>query len=186
LGANPATVRSGPRSGLRVLGREEDLARELVRSLSAAQRSEAVLAERAPADIVTGNARRAEIRDRRGIAFESLNGPQREKLLELLDEYASVQLAAIADERRARIRAESGALRFAWLGGLEPGEGHYYRILGASFLVEYDNTQDGANHVHSVWRDLAGEWGEDVLAAHYRHAPHHATAATVAALAGEP
>jgi hypothetical protein len=60
------------------------------------------------------------------------------------------------------------------MGGIEPGQGHYYRIQGGDFLVEYDNTQDGANHIHSVWRDKRGEWGRDLLAEHYRGAPHHA------------
>ena len=56
------------------------------------------------------------------------------------------------------------------MGGLSKGQGHYYRIQGPSFLIEYDNTQNGANHIHAVWRDLANDWGEDVLAAHYRGA----------------
>ena len=58
-------------------------------------------------------------------------------------------------------------IRFAWAGGLERGQPHYYRILGPTFLVEYDNTQNNANHVHSVWRDLTNDFGEDVLKRHY-------------------
>jgi hypothetical protein len=59
-------------------------------------------------------------------------------------------------------------LRFAWAGSTTPGRGHYYAIRGTSFLVEYDNTQNGANHVHSVWRDTRGDWGTDLLEEHYR------------------
>ena len=174
LGANPAEVRAGPRAGTRVLAREEDLARELVRSLSSEQRKLAVTGGSAPSDIVTGNDRRAAIRDWSGIDFDRLAGAQREILLELVREHASTQLPAIAEERSARAEAERESLRFAWMGGLEKGEGHYYRIQGSTFLIEYDNTQNRANHIHCVWRELAGDWGGDLIAEHYRTAPHHA------------
>ena len=59
-------------------------------------------------------------------------------------------------------------LTFAWAGPEEPGHGHYYAVRGPRLLIEYDNTQDEANHIHAVWRDLRGDWGEDLLAAHYR------------------
>ena len=76
----------------------------------------------------------------------------------------------------ARVRGELAEVRFAWMGGIAEGQGHYYRIQGRSFLIEYDNTQDGANHIHCVWRDFQGDWGADALAEHYRSAPHHAAA----------
>jgi hypothetical protein len=64
---------------------------------------------------------------------------------------------------------------FAWSGSEEPGRGHYYAVRGPTFVIEYDNTQDGANHVHAVWRELANDWGEDLLARHlgaaHREAP---------------
>ena len=53
---------------------------------------------------------------------------------------------------------------------MEPGRGHYYAVRGPSFLLEYDNTQNGANHIHAVWRDLETEWGGDALTTHYRAA----------------
>jgi len=175
LGANPAEVASGPHRGLRVLAKEEDLARALVAGLDPARRARAVIDERAPSDILSGNSRRPRVDDRRGIAWEELTGTERAALRALVAEYAGVAPAAVAAERMARFDAEVDELRFAWMGGLARGEGHYYRVVGRSFLVEYDNTQDGANHVHSVWRDLEGEWGEgeDLLARHYRTAPHH-------------
>jgi hypothetical protein len=64
-------------------------------------------------------------------------------------------------------------IKFAWMGGLEKGQGHYYRVQGSTFLIEYDNTQNDANHIHCVWRDFNGDWGQDVLAEHYRNSPHH-------------
>lgn len=175
LGANPAGVGSGPHRGLRVLGAEEDRARALVVGLDPARRARAVIDARAPSDILSGNSRRPRVDDRRGIAWSELTGPERAALRALVAEYAGVASEAVSAERMARFDAESAEVRFAWMGGLAPGEGHYYRVVGRSFLVEYDNTQDGANHVHSVWRDLEGEWGvgEDLLARHYRTAPHH-------------
>ncbi len=58
-------------------------------------------------------------------------------------------------------------MRFAWAGPEQRGEGHYYRVAGPTFLIEYDNTQDDANHIHSVWRDASMDWGTDLLASHY-------------------
>ena len=74
-----------------------------------------------------------------------------------------------------RFRTDLANIKFAWMGGREKGQGHYYRILGSAFLIEYDNTQNNANHIHSVWREFKGDWGKDVLAEHYRTAPHHAS-----------
>jgi hypothetical protein len=175
LGANPAQVREGPHRGLRALLREEDVARELVKSLDAAQRALAILGDRAPDDILTRNSSpEATPLDQRGIPFERLDSWQRHLLMNLLHAYLETQNATVAGDRYERIQADRASLRFAWMGGIEPGQGHYYRIQGGDFLVEYDNTQDGANHIHSVWRDKRGEWGRDLLAEHYRGAPHHA------------
>jgi hypothetical protein len=80
----------------------------------------------------------------------------------------------VAAARLERVKAELLRTKFAWMGGLEKGQGHYYRVQGATFLIEYDNTQNGANHVHCVWREFRGDWGRDLLADHYRTAPHHA------------
>ena len=81
----------------------------------------------------------------------------------------------MAQARLARVKAELPAVQFAWMGGLEKGQGHYYRIQGSTFLIEYDNTQNNANHIHCVWREFKGDWGRDLLAEHYRTAPHHAS-----------
>jgi hypothetical protein len=62
---------------------------------------------------------------------------------------------------------------FAWAGAREPGIGHYYRVQGPTFVLELDNTQNGANHVHALWRDTERDFGKDLLKEHYEHG-HHA------------
>ena len=180
LGANPAEVLSGSSKGTRALAAgtralpaEEDLARALVTSLSAAQQAEAVVSATAPRDILTGTSRDAAIQEDRGIAYGRLTAEQQGLLISLLQEYASLQTEAVARARMARVKAELPRLKFAWMGGIEKGQGHYYRIQGTTFLIEYDNTQDEANHIHCVWQEFKGDWGRDLLAEHYRTAPHH-------------
>ncbi len=175
LGTNPGEVRQGPLKGTRALALEEDLGRELARSLTPDQRSVGILSDSAPSDIVTGNARRAQIEGRKGIAFGALSAKQKGLLLSLIHEHASVQLASVAKARLERVKgADMNKVVFAWMGGLERGDGHYYRIQGDAFLIEYDNTQNNANHVHTVWRDFDGDFGEDLLKEHYgRHALPH-------------
>ena len=176
LGANPADVRDGTQKGTRALAAEEDLGRAFVKSLAAPQRSEAVVSADAPRDILTGASREAAIQEDRGIAYARLSQEQQGLLLSLIQEYASTQPLAVAQARLARVKAGLPGVKFAWMGGFEKGQGHYYRIQGGTFLIEYDNTQNGANHIHSVWRDFKGDWGKDLLAEHYRVAPHHAEA----------
>lgn len=95
-------------------------------------------------------------------------------LQELVQVYSSVQLPEQAKARLSKIdKAGWGRVRFAWMGSIEPGAGHYYRIQGPTFLIEYDNTQNNANHVHTVWRDFSGDFGRDALKEHYRTAKHH-------------
>ena len=174
FGANPAEVRDGPMKGTRVLSAEEDLGRSLVKSLSTAQRAEAVLSASAPADIVTTNQRKVAIQENKGIAYSKLRQDQQGTLLALLEEYLNAQPQAQSRQRLNKIRqAGFDQIKFAWMGGLEKGEGHYYRMQGSTFLIEYDNTQNNANHIHCVWRDFNGDWGEDLLAQHYRNSPHH-------------
>lgn len=107
-------------------------------------------------------------------------------MLSLIQEYAFVQQTAVAQARLIRVKAELPSLKFAWMGGLEKGQGHYYRIQGSTFLIEYDNTQNEANHIHSVWREFKGDRGKDLLAEHYRTAPHHASSRGAGAYAAKP
>jgi Protein of unknown function (DUF3500) len=174
FGAHPAEVRDGPMKGTRVLSAEEDLGRSLVKSLTAGQRAEAVLSPSAPNDIATTNQRKAAIQEDKGIAYGKLSKDQQGTLLALIEEYLGAQPRTQALQRLDKIRqAGFDQIKFAWMGGLEKGEGHYYRVQGNTFLIEYDNTQNNANHIHCVWRDFNGDWGEDLLAEHYRNSPHH-------------
>ncbi|MBX3734197.1 MAG: DUF3500 domain-containing protein [Verrucomicrobiae bacterium] len=169
LGSNPAEVRSGPRAGLRVLGVEEDLARELVRSLNASQRAVAVVDGKAPDDILTVASAVADIGAAKGLRYADMDASQRDLLERILAEYVGRLRGELAAADLGKIRkAGLGSIVFAWAGGLEPGQGHYYRVHGPTFLLEYDNTQNDANHVHAVWREFQGDFGRDILAEHYR------------------
>jgi hypothetical protein len=173
MGANPAEVRTGSRVGLRPLAGEEDLARELIHALDADQRAAAVIANVTPSDIVTGAAARVEPLSPIGIRVTELRADQVQLLVRLIDEYLSRMADPLAERRRAALeQAEFGEVAFAWAGSLERGQPHYYRIQGPSFLIEYDNTQNNANHIHTVWRDFHGDFGRDLIREHYRDAPH--------------
>lgn len=182
LGTNPGEVRvdvaDAPKKGTRVLATEEELARTLVKSLNDTQRSEAVIDVKAPNDIITGAARQATILEDKGISYSKLTKEQQGMLITIIQEYADTQPRPLARARLEKIRkAGLDNVKFAWMGGLERGEGHYYRIQGSTFLIEYDNTQNNANHVHAAWRDFKGDWGMDMLAMHYQAFPHRVAAA---------
>jgi hypothetical protein len=191
LGADPAEAQFGPLAGVRVLRVEEDLGRQLVNSLSAAQRQVAVRPGTpefntnagfkypydAPWDLIATNILRersdwdawqTELQPD-GIGFADLNGEQQATLLALLDEVFGTYRPEIADTYRRSLDLD--ALKFAWIGGLTKGEPHYYRIQGGDFLFEYDNVQGNANHIHEVWRSRSGDFGGDLLRRH-RAAAH--------------
>ena len=173
FGSNPAEVRDGPRQGLRVLGSEEDQARALLGSLNESQRAAALLSKEPPSDILTRSQQRVTLLEDFGVAHRDLDMDQQAALWSIIEEYASAQPAPVAEERLASVHdAGLDGIRFAWMGGDAQGEPHYYRIQGSTFLIEYDNTQGNANHVHSVWRDFDGDFGRDLLAAHYRQYDH--------------
>jgi Protein of unknown function (DUF3500) len=168
LGANPAVVPHGPTAGARALTGEETLARSLLASLVAGQRRVAIVDDTAPADILTANSARADPRGvPTGIRYGDLDSLQRTGLERLIRHYLDRARPEVADAEWDRIVGDGlGDVTFAWAGPDEPGRGHYYAVRGPGFLVEYDNTQNGANHIHAVWRDLANDWGEDLLARH--------------------
>jgi len=171
FGSNPREILTGPRKGLRALSREEDLGRELVKSLDEDQRSAALVSETAYRDILTGADRKAVLEGRpRGLPVGELTRPQRKILDELVSEYAANMPGEIEAFRLGQYRNAGDAMHFAWAGGVEPGDPHYYRLQAPEFLIEYDCTQDRANHIHSVWRDWDGDFGLDLLADHYRTA----------------
>jgi len=168
FGTNPARVLEGPQAGLRVLAREEDLARQLILSMTSEQRTDAIIAGAAPRDIITGAEVVINPLSATGISYSELEASQREILLALIQEVAGAQADNLAMQRMQAIRATGlESIRFTWIGDLEPGGPHYYRIQGSGFLVEYDNTQNDANHIHLVWRDFSGDFGDDLLRMHY-------------------
>ncbi len=174
LGANPATILSGPRKGERTLNREEDLGFELINSISEEQRKIAIFQQQPFSDIVTVNSIKVEPLSPVGIKYKQLNRNQQLTFLQLLDEYLSTIPTEQAEKRMNSIKDEEiDEVRFGWAGATVSGEGHYYRIQGKSFLIEFDNTQNNANHIHTVWRDFDGDFGRNLIREHYENSDHH-------------
>lgn len=169
FGANPAEIRDERRRGFRALAREEDLARELLHALDAKQKSIALVDPAAPKDILSSNKLKVDPIEPKGLQGSRLNRKQVEMLMGVIEEYTGNMPEDIGSARLEAVR-KSGVdkIHFAWLGGSDRGQPHYYRIQGPTFLVEYDNTQNNSNHIHSVWRDFNGDFGQDVLSAHYQ------------------
>ena len=173
MGANPARVRSGPRQGFRLLAAEEDVAFELLNMLDAGQRARATISGRTFGEIVTRNDPVVRPVEVAGLPAAEMTGTQQQQLRRLLSVYAGRMADSAATRQLERIDAAGfGRLHFAWAGAHRPGEPHYYRIHGPTVLVEYDNTQNGANHIHTVWRDLENDFGGDLLKKHYARQPH--------------
>jgi hypothetical protein len=176
FGANPSRVPSGARAGWELLREEEHQGRAFLRSLDAAQRARAIISARAPSDIVTGTDRWLRLQRFEGLPASAMTERQRQALLELVLVYVRKAPQATADAEIGKIRrAGIEKLHFAWAGVAQPGQPHYYRIHGPTVLIEYDNTY--GNHIHTVWRNPHGDFGDDLLARHYAEAPHHAAGA---------
>jgi len=173
FGSNPAEVRDGPKKGLRILGAEEDGARALVESLDASQREKTIFKKDAPGDILTMANVKIDPLAPEGIPMSALNANQRALLTKLIEVYTGYMAADIAADRVARLKkAGEDKIVFAWAGPVERGKKHYYRVQGPTFLIEYDNTQNDANHIHSVWRDFSGDFGQDLLREHVKSVAH--------------
>ena len=173
FGSNPAEVRAGPKKGLRILGAEEDLARALLASLDATQRAKAIIDAAAPGDMLTMANVNITPLSPPGIMMDGLNASQKDQLMKLIDVYTGFMADDIAADRTARLKkAGVEKIGFAWAGETERGKKHYYRIQGPTFLVEYDNTQNDGNHIHSVWRDFEGDFGRDLLREHLKSVAH--------------
>ena len=169
LGANPAEVLQGPRQGLRTLPGEDDLSFELMHALDDQQRKVAVVDPTAYKDILTAASRKAALEGQpSGISAARMNARQFDVLRALVEVYAHNVPDELAADRLGQINQAGHNLYFAWSGGLSRGDQHYYRVQTPSFLIELDNTQDNANHIHSVWRDFADDFGEDLLHQHYQ------------------
>lgn len=172
LGANPAVVPSAALAGRRTLPGEELLAREVLAALTPRELGFAVVNESAPADILTGIGRHASVGAVPvGVRHADLGSAGRSALERLVRHYVDRSRPEVASAVWDRAVAGSlGDVTFAWSGSESPGRGHYYAVRGPAFVIEYDNTQDGANHVHAVWRELENDWGEDLLARHIANA----------------
>ncbi|MEQ8784730.1 MAG: DUF3500 domain-containing protein [Pirellulaceae bacterium] len=175
FGANPATVMSDVpggdvAKGTRVLADEEQLAFDLLHALDEGQRKQAVIDEKAPAEIRAAGEAQPPVEEPVGIAAAQLKKPQMAILRKLIAAYAGNVPADEAQERLAAIK-EAGAdkIHFAWAGADKPGIGHYYRVQGPTFLIEFVNTQpdaagNPANHIHCVWRDTSGDFARPLAA----------------------
>jgi hypothetical protein len=171
LGSNPAEVRSGPLTGVRALGAEEDKGRAVFDALTPEQRKVAVVTDKAYADILTEQSRKAALNGQpSGLSATKMTAAQRKLLEALMLEYAENLPAELAAQRLDKIKKAGNNVFFAWAGVGEKGGPHYYRVQTPTFLFEYDNTQNGANHIHSVWRDFEGDFGVDLLKQHYSSA----------------
>ncbi len=173
LGTNPAEVQEGDKKGLRVLADEEDAGRALIMALPADLQKQAVVNAVAPSDILTMNKNDIKPLPDQGVPYAALPAKQQTLLSRVIEAYTSNMEADIAAERLAKIRAAGmDKIRFAWLGETDKGKKHYYSVQGPTFLIEYDNTQNNGNHIHSVWRDFNGDFGRDLLREHLRQVAH--------------
>jgi hypothetical protein len=168
FGANPAQIQEGPRKGLRTLAGEDDLGFEMIHALNESQQKVAIVDPVAYREILTGASRKAALRGQpSGLSASTMNVRQFDALMALLEEYARNVPDELAEKRVAQINKAGRNIYFAWSGGINQADPHYYRVQASSFLIELDDTQDDANHIHSVWRDLTGDFGQDLLKQHY-------------------
>jgi hypothetical protein len=174
FGVNPAEVKEGPHKGTRLIKEEEDLGFELVNSLTPNQKQKAMIRENAFGDILTTASKEVEPLVPAGIFAKDFTLKQKDLLNKLIVAYLLSMPADISKIRMQKIAAEDmNTISFGWAGATEPGKPHYYRVQGKSFLIEFDNTQNRANHIHSVWRDFNGDFGRDLLKEHYSISHDH-------------
>ena len=174
LGANPGMIKNGKRKGERVLNKEEDLAFELINSMTDEQLKQTIFQTTSFQEIVTRNESKVESLSTVGIQAKLLHKNQQSILVALIEEYLSTIPTNLAEERFRAIKiAEFDDIRFGWAGSTDISKGHYYRIQGDTFLIEFDNTQNNANHIHTVWRDFYGDFGRDIIKDHYENSEHH-------------
>ncbi|MGW9686708.1 DUF3500 domain-containing protein [Flagellimonas sp. 2504JD1-5] len=174
MGASPAKILSGERKGQRVLAQEEDLGLELINSLNSNQKNMAIFRKIALREIATFIESEVKPLETIGINMDALNQKQQELLWKLIREYIFAMPNELAKKRMARVKQEQiSNIFFGWAGATSAGKPHYYRIQGKSFLIEFDNVQNNANHIHSVWRDFDGDFGRDLIREHYQNSNHH-------------
>jgi hypothetical protein len=173
FGSNPAVVRDGPKAGTRVLRDEEEAGRALLAAFDEGQRAKVIFDVTAPRDMITGENREAKPLDPVGVTYRTMTPAQRRLLERVMDVYLGRVSPELAKARLEQVqKAGMDTIMFGWAGTTEVGGPHYYRVQGPTFLIEYDNTQNDANHIHSVWRDFNGDFGRDLLRDHYKTVAH--------------
>ncbi|MDP5172155.1 MAG: DUF3500 domain-containing protein [Bacteroidia bacterium] len=173
LGAYPSRSPEDTEVVIEVLTKEQEQGRALAKSLDEAQLISAIAPGEAPEEILTGFGREiAEYETTHVLSATDMTEMQRAMLEQLVRLFVGKMETSIAEAQMQRMIDAGGldALYFTWMGSLEPGKPHYYRIQGPTMILEYDNTQNNANHVHVVWRDPTNDFGEDYLKRHYETA----------------
>jgi len=163
FGANPGTIDAGKGRQIRVLGPEEDIARQILKLCTPEQQKLCWLSKEAPGEVPGPNQAQAAVADAVGLPVSKMSEDQKKLLQELLSEYLKNLPADVEQDRRKAVN-EAGIdkITFAWFGQPDLHQAHHYRVQGPTFVIEYNNTQNNANHVHSMWRDLRGDFGISV------------------------
>jgi len=158
----------------KIIQDEEDLGFLLVNSFSEVQKQKAIFQLQAFADIVTTNSVKVNRLNPVGIYGRDMTHAQKTVLNKLIVAYLLSMPKAIAKIRMEKITSEDlNLVSFGWAGETKAGKPHYFRVQGKSFLIEFDNTQNRANHIHTVWRDFNGDFGADLLSEHYQDSHHN-------------
>ena len=174
LGSNPAIVQNGPTKGLQILKEESDQGFAFLHSLTELQIQKATINSIAPDSIITSNHRVAMLANPQGIMYSELNAAQKQQLLKLINVYVHRYTKLFAEDLLKEIQqAGLDNLHFSWAGNTTEafGKAYYYSIQGPTVIIEFDNSQNNANHIHTVLRDLKHDFGGDDLLEHY-HASH--------------
>lgn len=159
FGANPGLIDAGPGRSLRVLGKREDIARQILKACSEQTKARLWLSKEAPSDIRGGGVAQPVVDTPQGLPYAEMSPEQQKLLKDLLAEYLTAVPAVVVRERMQQIqKAGLDNIHFGWWGGSELNEPHHYVVQGTTFIIEYNNTQNSANHVHAIWRNLAGDF----------------------------
>ena len=174
LGSNPGVVMEGPQKGKRVLHREQDLGLQLINSMSAKQSQKAIISEVTFGDILSKNKSFISRLEYSGIRYTALADSQKGIINAIIQEHMSNMERAVAHRAKILLENENyDNITFCWAGKKEILTAHYYRIQGEKFLIEFDNSQNKGNHIHTVWREFDGDFGKDLIQEHYLNYNHH-------------
>lgn len=159
LGANPGLIDAGPGRSLRVLGKREDIARRILKTCSDETTAKVWLSKKPPGDIRGGGVAQPVLSNPQGLRFADMTPEQQKLMKELIAEYLTAMPISVVRDRMKMIEKDGmDDIHFAWWGGSELNEPHHYVVQAKSFIIEYNNTQNSANHVHAIWRNTAGDF----------------------------